>query len=133
MYLLIYASALSPVSRSLDALIRSMAMDIQTACCSSLEELDDFLRQPATSRPIGLLLPSNDGELAALIGVRHLFRDMRLILLLPGRQEPADRHPNPHKLHPRFIGYADGDLSTITAILSKMNRQAPGRIASILN
>ena len=133
MYLLIYASALSPVSRSLDALIRSMAMDIQTACCSSLEELDDFLRQPATSRPIGLLLPSNDGELAALIGVRHLFRDMRLILILPEQREPADRHPNPHELHPRFIGYADGDLSNITAVLWKMNRHVPVRFASAMN
>jgi hypothetical protein len=131
MRLLIYASALSPVGRSL--LTLSQSMDIQSTCCSSLEALDEYLRQPTSGRPIVLLAPSNDGELAALIGVRHLLRDMRLILLLPGRQEPADRHPNPHKLHPRFIGYADGDLSTITAILSKMNRQAPGRIASILN
>lgn len=131
MRLLIYASALSPVGRSLLAL--SQSMDIQSTCCSSLEELDQYLRQPAAGRPIALLVPSNDGELAALIGVRHLFRDMRLILVLPDRQEPAGRHPNPHELHPRFIGYADGDLSNIAAVLSKMNRQASGRIATILN
>jgi hypothetical protein len=133
MRLLIYASALSSVGLNLRQLIQSMAFDFQSTCLASLEALDDYLRRPAACMPVGILAPSDDAELAALIGVRHLFRDMRIILILPDQQGPAGLHPNPHKLHPRFIGYADEDLSDVAAVLSKMSRHAPGRSSWIMN
>ena len=97
-----------------------MGVDTHSTYCASLNALDKYLRQPIGVSPIGILIPSDDGELAALIGMRHLLRDMRLILILPGNRTLDMASSSPHMLHPRFISYADGDLSDVTAVLSKM-------------
>lgn len=123
MQLLIYASPLNTIGRSLLKKINSVIVDAHSTYCATLEALDEFLRQPIGASPIGILIPADEGELAALVGMRHLLRDMRLILVLPGNRALGAGTINAHMLRPRFIGYADGDPADITAVLCKMKSQ----------
>lgn len=127
MHVLIYASPLNLVSRNLHKKIQSMKAGIQSTCLGSLKALDDHLRQPLASSPIGILMPSSSSELAALIGLRHLFGDMRIILILPEQDYSNCTNSNAHMLRPRFIGCADGDLSDVTAVLGKMIATSPAK------
>ncbi len=120
MQLLIYASPLNLIGQNLQKKIQSMNLADHIICCASLEALDKYLRQPIGVPTIGILIPSDDGELAALIGMRHLLRDMRLILILPQNHTLDTTNTSAHKLRPRFIGYPDGKLSDVTGVLCKM-------------
>jgi hypothetical protein len=138
MQLLIYASPLNMLGRNLQKKIKSMDVDTHSTYCASLEDLNKYLRQPIGVPPIGILIPSDDGELAALIGMRHLLRDMRLILILPAMSTPDIANTRAHMLRPRFISYADGNLADITAVLRKMKghgcvRPSNGRLVESFN
>ena len=121
MQLMIYVSPFSLMGRQMKKNIESMPVNAQRTYCASLSSLETYLRKPKGISPIGILAPSNDGELAALIGMRHLLRDMLLILILPKCSPDGIPQSHIHMLRPRYISYADGDLSDVTAVLNKMN------------
>jgi len=122
MRLLVYATPSNVVGRDLRSKIRSSRLDAwtDTTFCPSLAALDKQLRKPLGPSPIGILIPSDTDQLAALLGMRHLLRGMRLILILPTSHQPDIVHARAHMLRPRFITYADKNLEEITAVLSKM-------------
>lgn len=126
MQLLIYAAANNVVGRDLRKRIQSTGLEtgFGTTFCTSLVALDRHLRKPLGKSPVGILIPSDEDELAALIGMRHLLRDMRLILILPDGQKPNIAHARAHMLRPRFITYADKRLEEVIAVLWKMRRAA---------
>jgi len=121
MQLLIYASPFNLIGRNLEKKIQSLNLADHIICCASLKALDKYLRQPIGVTTIGILVPSDDGELAALIGMRHLLRDMHLILILPRNHTLDATNASAHMLRPRFISYADSELSDVTAVVCKMN------------
>ncbi len=121
MQIMIYASPFNLIGRNLKKKIQSLNFAGHIICCTSLKALDNYLRQPIGVSTIGILIPSDDGELAALIGMRHLLRDMRLILILPQNHSQDTTNARAHLLRPRFISYADDKLSDVTGVLCKMN------------
>lgn len=122
MQLMIYAAADNAVGRDLRKQIRSTGFEIGagTIYCTSLTALEQQLRKPLGKSPLGILIPSDDDELAALTSMRRLMRDMRLILILPDSHKPNIAHARAHMLRPRFITYADRYLEEVTAVLWKM-------------
>jgi hypothetical protein len=122
MRLLVYAMPSNIVGRNLRSKIRSSRLDawIETTFCPSLAALDEQLRKPLGPSPIGILIPSDTDQLATLLGMRHLLRGMRLILILPTSHQPDIVHARAHMLRPRFITYADRNLQEVTAVLWKM-------------
>ena len=121
MRLLIYAAPSDMVGLDLQKRIRSSWFEAwtETAFCPSLAALDKLLRQPLGPSPIGILIPPDTDKLGALLGMRHLLRGMRLILILPAGCPPDIVHARAHMLHPRFITYSD-KIQEITAVLWKM-------------
>lgn len=67
---------------------------------------------------IVLVVVSSDEELANMLTIRHLFWDVRLILILPDRRR--DSISMGHRLHPRFLSFSDVDLSEVSAVLRKI-------------
>jgi hypothetical protein len=122
MRLLVYAAPSDTAGRDLRKSIRSSRLDAwtETTFCPSLAALDQQLRKPLGPSPIGVLMPSDTDQLAALLGMRHLLRGMRLILILPAIHQPDIVHARAHMLRPRFITYADKNLQEVTAVLWKM-------------
>lgn len=122
MQLLMYAAASNAAGRELWNRIQSMEFGsvAETIYCSSIMALDKHLRQPLGLSPIGIMIPSDDSELVDLIGMRHLLRGMRVILILPTDQPQDITHFRAHLLRPRFITYADAHPEEIIAVLWKM-------------
>jgi hypothetical protein len=122
MKLLIYAAPSSTVGRDLRKRINSTRLETgaETAYCNSMSALEKHLRKPLGISPVGILIPSDDDELAALIGMRHLLSGMRLILILPSSLQPNFAHARAHMLRPRFITSADKNLEEVTAVLWKI-------------
>ena len=84
----------------------------------TIEILSRRLRQPTTERRIAVLLASNRKELLDLLSIRNLLSDIRIILILPDREEITIALG--HGLHPRFISYIDSDFKDVGAVLRKM-------------
>ena len=120
MHLLIYASPFSMAGRNLRRKIQSLGVATQSTYLASVKALDRHLRKPRPASPVCILIPSDSGELAALVGIRHLLRDLRVILILTDNGKPHAHPGSAHRLRPRYIGSADGDLSDVTAVLCKM-------------
>ncbi len=76
---------------------------------------------------IGVLCITTVPELNVILSFRELLEDIKLILILPDRNNHTISEG--HKLHPRFVSYVDGDFSDVGAVLNKMiaNIRAAGR------
>ena len=118
MHLLIYASAVTPVGRSLLKKIPSAVKNAPVDFFDSLDCLTQYLRTPITAERLAVLLPKTNKELASLIQMRHLLRDMRIVLILPNRDDKTIS--DSHILRPRYVSYSDGDMSDVAAVVQKM-------------
>lgn len=112
--ILYYAAENSRVVESLKTLLSGL----QVRQCRSLKELASCLRKPCHGLLIGLLVVSDIDEMLEIVGLHSLIRDLRLVLVLPGRD--TKMVVMAHKLAPRFIAYADSGYEQISAVLAKM-------------
>lgn len=118
MQLLIYVSPLNTLSPSLLHKIDSLREGQQSDHVTSIDALHTYLGRPSGTDFITVVVPSDEAELDLLIAMRHLLRDRRVVLVLPDAKARTVSHG--HLLRPRYVSYADGDLSDVTAVISKM-------------
>ncbi len=118
MRLLIYVSPVNTVGRCLLQKINALNEGEQSDHIPSIDALGSYLSRPSGTDVIAIVAPSDETELAQLIAIRHLLRDRRVVLVLPDANARTVTHG--HLLRPRYVSYADGDLSDVTAVLSKM-------------
>lgn len=118
MHLLIYAPSEAPAGLNLLDKIDPTIKDVPINCFDSLDNLIQYLRRPITMQPLAVLLPKNNKELSTLIQMRHLLRDMRIVLILPNRNGKTISEG--HILRPRYVGFGDGDMSDVIAVIQKM-------------
>lgn len=86
--------------------------------CRSLEALRMKLRQPCTYDDVLLIYPSDRRGLAELVRLRELLAPMRIVLVLPDREEATVAMG--HLLRPRMISYSDSDFLDVAAVLVRM-------------
>jgi hypothetical protein len=84
----------------------------------SLGTLQRKLRQPNSGQDILLVFLSSRARLAEFIGLRDLVGDMRLVLVLPDREQGTVALG--HLLRPRLISYRDGDFLDVASVLVRM-------------
>jgi hypothetical protein len=83
----------------------------------NIENLSRRLRQPAEDLPIAVLLAARREDLLDILSVRDLLCDVRIILILPDRDENTISLG--HTLRPRFLSYTDSDFADVFAVLEK--------------
>lgn len=88
--------------------------------CRSFDAMIRCLKKPRHGLEIALLAVSGVGEMARIIEIRDLMRDLRLVLVLPERDDQTVAWA--HKLAPRFIAFADNGYAQVGAVLDKMIR-----------
>jgi len=71
----------------------------------SIENLSQRLRQRAHDLSIALLHAARKQDLTDILSIRDLLRDVRIILVLPDRDESTIAKG--HTLRPRFLSYTD--------------------------
>ena len=102
----------------LKKLLKTLAVKNQPEIYFAIETLIERLRKPLGQNFIGILIPGDQRELSNLITIRHLFRDMRIILVLPDNEEATVSRG--HYLRPRFLTYADSNFSDVIAVMDNM-------------
>jgi hypothetical protein len=83
----------------------------------SIENLSNRLRQRAHDLPIAVLHAARRKDLSDILSIRDLLRDVRIILVLPDRDESTIAKG--HTLRPRFLSYTDSDLTDVFSVLKK--------------
>jgi len=86
--------------------------------CRSLGSLRTKLRQPCNYDDVLLIYPSNRKGLAELVALRELMVPMKIVLVLPDREEATVAMG--HLLRPRMISYNDSDFLDVAAVLVRM-------------
>ncbi len=112
--ILFYAAENSRVVETLKPLLTGF----RVKRCRSVDTLANCLRKPCHGLKIGLLVVKTPEEIAQIGKHQNLYRDLRLLLVLPGRDPKLVDQA--HKLAPRFIAYADNGYEQIGAVLDKM-------------
>jgi hypothetical protein len=83
----------------------------------SIENLSNRLRQRAQDLPIAVLHAARREDLSDILSIRDLLCDVRIILVLPDRDESTIAKG--HTLRPRFLSYTDSDLTDVFSVLKK--------------
>jgi hypothetical protein len=83
----------------------------------SIENLSNRLRQCAHDLSIAVLHAARREDLSDILSIRDLLRDVRIILILPDRDESTVAKG--HTLRPRFLSYSDGGFADVFSVLKK--------------
>ncbi len=135
MRILVYATPLAPRADVLMNALNGYCASAQFEFLTTLETLIDRLHRPRKTITMAILMPLDGGELAELADMRHLLRDMPVIVILPRRQKTLKA--DVHLIRPRYIGYSDSDFSDVTGVVRRMIRHlpnfSPGMAAPVAN
>jgi hypothetical protein len=84
----------------------------------TVTSLTKRLRQIEATPEFFIFAPSTNNELSELIAQKGLFKDHSIILILPDSSNTTIH--NGHLLLPRFLTFADSNLSEVVDVLEKM-------------
>jgi hypothetical protein len=118
MKLLFYAPVGDAVGERLRKMIEALVPEGEREMCRTLDALSRMLLQPKYDLGIVVLLASTREELWKLLSIRDLLDDVRIVLVLPDRED--DTITKGHILRPRFVTYTDGNFVDIAAVINKM-------------
>jgi len=105
-------------SNKLQRKVEPLVSKTQVENYSSIKDITQRLQRPMKEEVVGIFMPSGERDLSDLLSINHLVKDIRIILVLPDRDEKTISIG--HSLRPRFLTYADGDLSDVAAVMIKM-------------
>lgn len=116
--LLFYTAQKNRVVDALESLLVNHLPPHKVSYCNALDVLEKRLRRPRRDLKILLLCVFDAIEMAKLAELRYLLMDLRLLLVLPSRDDTTVAWA--HQFGPRFIAYADTGVDQISAVLEKM-------------
>ena len=118
MKVVLYAQSMKGAGGELCRAIEESVVGKNHEVCKTTESLSQRLLHPNGDLTVAVLLAGNREELDELVSICESLYDIRVILILPDRDE--DTISQGHKLFPRFITYVDADLEMVGVVLSKM-------------
>ena len=121
MNLLLYRTAAEGTGERLQSVIETLAPKVKAEIACTLDRLSCRLRQPKDDFTIAVLLAASRNDLADILSIHDLLCDIRIILILPDRED--DTVAWGHALQPRFLSYIDRDFTDVAAVLAKMVHQ----------
>ena len=119
MTMLLYAPApLTSFSSRIDSLGGTIFQKRKFEVCNTINELSKRLRAPKDSLTILVLLFSSREDILDALSIRHLFRDVRLIIVAPDLDD--DTIALAHRLRPRYLTYSGRDFSALSSVVAKI-------------
>jgi len=120
MKLLLYAEETSRTGLQFQRMLEIFDMEIDIKVYRTIDSLACGLLQPDISYEgtIAVLLAHSKKELQSLLSIRDLITDVRVIMVLPDRED--DTIKKGFLLYPRLVTYVDGDFVLVAAVLKKM-------------
>ena len=118
MNLLLYKNARNGAGEHLQNVIETLVPEKKIEIYTTIDSLYQRLRKPTFDVAVAVLLAATRKELLEIYSMKDLFRDIRIILILPDTE--GDTVSMGFKLFPRFVSYADGNFKDVAAVLEKM-------------
>jgi hypothetical protein len=121
MSLIVFIPKADEAGRRLHQMIGQLMWQDSIEIFSHFKQLYDRLGRPSGNEDIGLFCASTPQDLDDLVNCVHLFDNLRLILILPDRENQTIAKG--HLLRPRFMCYLDSDFSDLALVLKKMEQK----------
>lgn len=93
----------------------------QVEIVNTIDQLQARLKQPITKIGTVALIVSDDKELEAMLKLKHLFRELKIIIVLP--QNVGESNSQVFQLFPRFVFNCDVSMWDFVAIIHNLNRR----------
>lgn len=103
---------------SIGASLRTLVPDERIEIYHSIEDLANGLLQLLDPDAIVILQAGDRQELLRILSFRDLLQGVRVILLVPDREEETILLA--HRLRPRFLGNSENDFSNTMSVVRKM-------------
>jgi len=121
MKLLLYAAATQGAAERLQRIIAPLISEREREIYRTIADLSHRLRQPMSSLCVAVLLAATRSELSALLSIRELLADLRLVVILPDLERETVARG--HTLRPRFVSHIESDFTDVAAVVNKMLEQ----------
>ena len=118
MKVVFYINAAGKTGLRLQKMIRDLVPDRRKETYSAIDSLAPRLRQHAYNIAAVVLLITSREDLSNILRIRHLFQNIKTILILPDREN--ETITKGHRLRPRFLSYADRNFVEVAVVLEKM-------------
>ncbi len=124
MKVLLYAAETDDQANRLKTVVVEVAGEDSLKVFHHIHDLVWYFRKPrpADGLTIGVFAVAERENLRQLTSVRAIAPDLRIILVLPDRNNKTIAEG--HKLQPRFVTYRDSDIKEIEVVLGKMIESA---------
>jgi hypothetical protein len=116
--ILFYSSKRQAPGVSIGASLRTLVPDERIEIYRSIEDLANGLLQLLDPDAIVILQAGDRQELLRILSFRDLLQGVRVILLVPDREEETILLA--HRLRPRFLGNSENDFSNTMSVVRKM-------------
>ena len=124
MKIVLYADADNTTANQIELLIQAKLSDIKVERVQSLESLLAKLRKPLHGFSVVLAYVVSGLDMERLATVKLLFDNVRLILVLPGREQ--EQTILGLKLNPCFMSYQDSAPEDALSVLETIGRRQKG-------
>lgn len=105
-------------SARLREIVECVALPENIIVVRSIENLLRILRQPLNGVAAAIIFDASEQELNSLLPFKELLLRMPVILILGNSNR--ETVAKGHSLRPRFVTFADSDLSDVRDVLQKM-------------
>ncbi len=121
MNIIFFSSATNEHDERLERVIKLFFSERRIEKYQDLEALGKKLQEPNNYKDVVLLSPASREELSRILVMKDLLSGMRIILVLPDRDDQTVAMG--HSLRPRMVSYIDGDHLDVAAVLTRMNEK----------
>ncbi|MDY6973844.1 MAG: hypothetical protein SV775_16210 [Thermodesulfobacteriota bacterium] len=118
MNLLFYTNFMREAGERLRGLIETLIPNRKIEIHRTIDSLACRLRQPGDNPSVMIIMAGSKEELSGILSLRDLLWDVRIILVLPDREE--DTVARGHTLRPRLLTFVDSNFVEVAAVLEKM-------------
>lgn len=118
MNLILYTKKTESSNIKLRVVFESLVSKDEIELHHSIESLRHRLLRTTYNDGIVVLVADTREELSELLPILHLFRKVRIILVLPDRKPETIKIG--YKLEPRFLSFIDRGFAEVKAVLKKM-------------
>ena len=117
---LLYTTKSDGIGKQLISVLGEVIREGDIEVFHHIDSLMNYFRspRPADDLTIAVFLASDREDLQQLVAIRDLIINIRIILVLPDRENETIAEG--HSLQPRFITYLDSDFEEIGSVMNKM-------------
>ena len=118
MKLLFFASMINEAGERIKGLVEKLVPGVNIEIYRTIDEFSARFHKPRDDVFVAVLLAGSRKELLDFLSLINLFRDIRIILIIPDQEK--ETLALAHRLRPNFLCYKNSDFTEIAAVLNKM-------------